>query len=45
MQVLMILQLIGLKKRTVANKEVVCRHEFIHLRCFVYILNLISVRV
>jgi hypothetical protein len=29
------------KKRTVANKEVVCRHKFIHVRCFAYILNLI----
>jgi len=29
------------KKRTMANKEVVCRHEFIHVRCSAYILNLI----
>jgi hypothetical protein len=29
------------KKRTVANKEVVCRHEFIHVRCSAHILNLI----
>jgi hypothetical protein len=41
MQVLMILQLIGFKKRTVANKEVVCHHEFIRVRCFAHILNLI----
>jgi hypothetical protein len=24
-----------------ANKEVVCRHEFIHVRCSAHILNLI----
>jgi len=29
------------KKITVANKEVVCCHEFIHVRCSAYILNLI----
>jgi len=29
------------KKGTVANKEVVCRHEFIHVRYSAHILNLI----
>jgi len=29
------------KKRTMANKEVVCHHEFIHVRCSAHILNLI----
>jgi hypothetical protein len=24
-----------------SNKEVVCRHEFIHVRCFTHILNII----
>jgi hypothetical protein len=34
------LQLNGLKKNT-SNKEVVCRHEFIHVRCSAHILNII----
>jgi hypothetical protein len=42
MQVLMKLQLIGLKKKkTTSNKEVVCHHEFIHVRCSAHILNII----
>jgi hypothetical protein len=42
MQVLMKLQLIGFfKKKTTSNKEVVCRHEFIHVRCSAHILNII----
>jgi hypothetical protein len=42
MQVLMKLQLNGLKKKkNTSNKEVVCRHEFIHVRYSAYILNII----
>jgi hypothetical protein len=41
MQVLMKLQLNGLKKKKKSNKEVVCRHEFIRVRCFAHILNII----
>jgi len=29
------------KKRTVTNNEVICRHEFIHVRCCAHIINLI----
>jgi hypothetical protein len=29
------------KKKTSSNKEVVCHHEFIHMRCVAYILNII----
>jgi hypothetical protein len=42
MQVLIKLQLIGFKQKTMSNKEVVCRYEFIHLRCSTYILNIIA---
>jgi hypothetical protein len=29
------------KKKKTSNKEVVCRHEFIHVRCSTHILNII----
>jgi hypothetical protein len=29
------------KKRTMANNGVICRHEFIHVRCCAHIINLI----
>jgi hypothetical protein len=29
------------KKRTMANNDVICRNEFIHVRCCVHIINLI----
>jgi hypothetical protein len=29
------------KKKTMSNKEVVCRHEFIYVRCSAHILNII----
>jgi hypothetical protein len=36
------LQLIGLKKKnTTSNKEVICHHKFIHVRCSAHILNII----
>jgi hypothetical protein len=41
MQVLMKMQLIGFFKKNTSNKEVVCHHEFIHMRCFAHILNII----
>jgi hypothetical protein len=29
------------KKKTTSNKEVICHHEFIHVRCSAHILNII----
>jgi hypothetical protein len=41
MRLQMILQLSGLKKRDVANNEVICLHKFIHVRCCAHVINLI----
>jgi hypothetical protein len=41
MQVLMIVQLVSIKKRNMFNQDVIHHHEFVHVRCCAHILNLI----